>query len=62
MSVRYKQTVIGIIWAVLRPFLTMLIFTIIFSRIAKLPHPSGANIRTWKDPAAVRSTVTEIYQ
>lgn len=42
VAVRYKQTVIGIIWAVMRPFLTMLIFTIIFSRIAKLPSDGDA--------------------
>lgn len=35
--VRYKQTVIGIAWSVLRPFLTMLVFTIIFGQLAKLP-------------------------
>jgi lipopolysaccharide transport system permease protein len=35
--VRYKQTVIGILWAVLRPFLTMVIFVFVFSRIARLP-------------------------
>jgi lipopolysaccharide transport system permease protein len=35
--VRYKQTVIGILWAVLRPLLTMAVFTLVFSRIAKLP-------------------------
>ena len=35
--VRYKQTVIGILWAVLRPLLTMLVFTFVFSRIAQLP-------------------------
>jgi lipopolysaccharide transport system permease protein len=35
--VRYKQTVIGILWAVLRPLLTMAVFTFVFSRIAKLP-------------------------
>ncbi len=35
--VRYKQTVIGILWAVLRPFLTMLVFVFVFGRIAKLP-------------------------
>jgi lipopolysaccharide transport system permease protein len=35
--VRYKQTVIGILWAVLRPFLTMLVFVFIFGKIAKLP-------------------------
>ncbi|NJN71842.1 MAG: ABC transporter permease [Limnothrix sp. RL_2_0] len=35
--VRYKQTVIGILWALLRPFLTMIVFTIVFGNIAKLP-------------------------
>jgi len=35
--VRYKQTVIGILWAVLRPFLTMIVFTFIFGKLAKLP-------------------------
>jgi lipopolysaccharide transport system permease protein len=39
--VRYKQTVIGIAWAVIRPFLTMLVLTVVFSRIAKLPAPSA---------------------
>jgi len=37
--VRYKQTVIGIAWALVRPFLTMVIFTLVFSRIAKLQAP-----------------------
>jgi lipopolysaccharide transport system permease protein len=37
--VRYKQTVIGVAWALVRPFLTMVIFTFIFSRVAKLPAP-----------------------
>jgi lipopolysaccharide transport system permease protein len=35
--VRYKQTVIGISWAVIRPFLTMVVFTIVFGKLAKLP-------------------------
>jgi lipopolysaccharide transport system permease protein len=42
IAVRYKQTIIGVIWAVLRPVLTMLIFTIIFARIAKLPSEGSA--------------------
>ncbi len=37
LAVRYKQTTIGILWAVLRPVLTMLVFTFVFGRIAKLP-------------------------
>ena len=35
--VRYKQTVIGVVWALLRPFLTMIVFVIVFGRIAKMP-------------------------
>lgn len=34
--VRYKQTSLGIAWAVIRPFLTMLIFTVLFGHVAKL--------------------------
>lgn len=40
--VRYKQTVIGVAWSVIRPFLTMLVFTVIFSKVAKLPTEAGA--------------------
>ena len=35
--VRYKQTFIGIAWALIRPFLTMVVFTVVFGNIAKLP-------------------------
>ncbi len=42
VSVRYKQTVIGILWALIRPILTMLVFSIIFGRIAKLPSEGSA--------------------
>jgi homopolymeric O-antigen transport system permease protein len=37
VAVRYKQTVIGAAWALIRPFLTMVVFSVIFGRIAKLP-------------------------
>jgi lipopolysaccharide transport system permease protein len=37
LAVRYKQTVIGAAWAVVRPLLTMVIFTVIFGRLAKMP-------------------------
>lgn len=37
LLVRYKQTVIGVAWAVLRPLLTMLVLTIVFGKLAKLP-------------------------
>ncbi len=37
ISVRYKQTVIGVTWALIRPFLTMVVFTIVFGKIAQLP-------------------------
>src|SRR5438132_8877626 len=42
--VRYKQTVIGLAWALIRPFLTMVVFVFVFSKLAKLssegvPYP-----------------------
>lgn len=37
IAVRYKQTVIGVLWAVVRPFLTMVIFTVVFGKVAQLP-------------------------
>ena len=37
LSVRYKQTVIGVLWALVRPVLTMAVFTVVFGRIAALP-------------------------
>lgn len=37
LAVRYKQTVIGVAWVVIRPLLTMVVFTIVFGSIAKLP-------------------------
>ena len=42
--VRYKQTVVGIAWSVIRPLLTMLVFTFVFGRLAKMdsgefPYP-----------------------
>lgn len=35
--VRYKQTVIGVVWVLARPLLIMLVFTLVFSKLAKLP-------------------------
>ena len=37
IKVRYKQTVLGAAWAFLQPFLTMLVFTLVFGRLAKIP-------------------------
>jgi len=37
IKVRYKQTVLGVAWAVLQPVLTMLIFTVVFGGLAKIP-------------------------
>lgn len=39
--VRYKQTVFGILWSVLRPLLTMLVFTFVFGKVANLPADGG---------------------
>ena len=37
IKIRYKQTVIGVVWVVLQPLMTMGVFTIFFGRLAKLP-------------------------
>jgi len=41
IAVRYKQTVVGVAWAVIRPFLTMIVFTVVFGGLAKLPSEGG---------------------
>src|SRR5258705_3637959 len=43
LKVRYKQTVIGVVWSVLRPLLTMMIFTFVLEQIAKFQAPPGVN-------------------
>ena len=42
IAIRYKQTVIGAAWAVVRPFLTMVVFTIVFGQLANLPSEGTA--------------------
>jgi lipopolysaccharide transport system permease protein len=42
LLVRYKQTAVGVAWSVLRPLITMLVFTFVFSRVARLPSENGA--------------------
>src|SRR2546426_10304018 len=37
LKVRYKQTVIGIAWVVIQPFFTMLVFSLFFGRLARIP-------------------------
>lgn len=39
--VRYKQTTIGVLWALMRPLMTMLVFTLVFSTFARLPSGSA---------------------
>lgn len=42
IKIRYKQTVIGTAWSIIRPLLTTIIFTVVFNRIARLQNPSEA--------------------
>ncbi len=42
IAVRYKQTFIGVAWALIRPFLTMVVFTVIFGKLAQLPSEGNA--------------------
>jgi len=42
ISVRYKQTIIGVSWALIRPLLTMIILSVVFGALAKLPSDGAA--------------------
>jgi lipopolysaccharide transport system permease protein len=42
ISVRYKQTIIGLVWALLRPLLTMVVFTVLFHKVAKMQSVGDA--------------------
>ncbi len=42
VAVRYKQTIIGAAWAVLQPFATLVVFTILFGYLAKMPTEGSA--------------------
>lgn len=42
VAVHYKQTVIGVAWTLIRPLLTMVVFTVIFGKLAKLPTEGSA--------------------
>jgi lipopolysaccharide transport system permease protein len=41
IKVRYKQTVVGAAWGIVRPLLTMLVFTVVFGKFAGLAHSDG---------------------
>jgi len=42
ISVRYKQTILGVLWAIFQPLVTMVIFTFIFNRVAKIESGDGS--------------------
>ena len=42
IAVRYKQTVVGALWAGVRPLLTMIVFAFVFGEVANLPSEAGA--------------------
>src|SRR5580658_5749531 len=43
LMVRYKQTVLGVAWAVIQPFLTMVVFTVVFGRVVGIKTDVGPN-------------------
>lgn len=45
--VRYKQAVLGVAWAVLKPFLTMVVFTIVFGKLAGFSEKKGMTFETY---------------
>src|SRR2546422_1854459 len=37
LKIRYKQTAFGVVWAVIQPLLTMIVFTVLFGKLGRLP-------------------------
>jgi lipopolysaccharide transport system permease protein len=52
IKVRYKQTALGVIWAILEPFVTMVVFSIFFGRLAGIPS-EGIPYPIWSYTALV---------
>ena len=46
VKVRYKQTALGAAWAIIQPFMTMVVFSIFFGRLAKMPSGTGQAVRS----------------
>ena len=51
IMVRYKQTVLGAAWAIIQPFFTMVVFSLFFGKLAKMPS----------DGIPIRSSVTRLW-
>lgn len=68
IKVRYKQTVIGVAWAIFQPFFTMLIFTVFFGHLAKVPSENTpypifvyVGLLFWNYFAAALNAITNIF-
>ena len=49
VSVRYKQTAVGVTWALIQPLSTMIIMTVVFGRVAGLPSEGNAPYVSWSN-------------
>lgn len=59
IKLRYKQTVLGAAWAILQPFLAMVVFTLFFGKLARTPSLIGpADLRLLSSPIVDRWTVS----
>lgn len=47
IKVRYKQTVLGVLWAVIQPVLSTFLFTLVFNKLAGLQAPAGVPYELW---------------
>lgn len=52
IKVRYKQTVLGAAWAIIQPFMTMIVFSLFFGRLAQIPS-DGVPYPVWSFAALV---------
>jgi len=64
VRIRYKQTVLGVGWAVIQPLVTMLIFTLIFGRLAKIPSdgvPYPVFVFSGNSMVGAANLITKVY-
>ena len=60
VAVRYKQTVIRIAWTVIRPFVTIIVFTIAFNKVADFKPRARCRIRCWLFAAVLPSQFSRL--
>ena len=60
IKLRYKQTALGAAWVIIQPLFTMLLFTLFFGKLARMPigHSSAISCASWPAPLGISFVVS----